>query len=243
MAEQSEITSSDLAPVTAGAKACDKLVELENTRRKFATFLDWIVSDPTGNLATDFKTAIVRQVLFDAAKKGYFVMSDLTTGYLTLVERVLLNKLQGGTAVDGDGLKWDEDALGTSPNIGAWVPFHEYVSGQSALPAASTGGKIQTAHGLGYRPKHYRGELVCISADGSYSAADVVDAQSLIQQGGGGEIRPGCSVGADGTNVWAIFVKDGTATRKYFLPDKATFEVDGSTPLDASKWECRLIAS
>lgn len=239
----SPITGTDLGAITNGATACDHLSELSNTRTKFHEFLEWMLEDD-GTLETGFKEALVQQMLFDAAKKGWFVMSDLSTGYLTLVERVLLNKLEGGTAVDGDFLKWDEDALGTGPNVGAWVPFHEYVSGQSALPAASTGGKIQAAHGLGYRPKHYRVELVCIAADGSYSSGDVVDGHGLLQKGGGGEIRPGCSVGADGTNVWAIFVKDGTSPgRKYFLPDKSTFEADSGTELDAANWEARLIAS
>lgn len=238
MAEQSPITSNSLGPITTGLLACDALKELLNTRQKMQDFVAWLVGTD-GNLTTDFKNAILHQLLFDAAKKGWLVMSDETTGYPTLTERLLLNKLAGGTAVDGDTLKWDEDALGTDPNIGAWVPFHRFVSTQAVVPPPSTGGIVEVDHGLGYTPTSYMAQLVCIGADVGYAVGDIVDASGLIfYNSGAGEVQHGATVLMNASKVSCVF-RNGGGTPHYQLLNKGTWDRD---TIDVTKWEVRFVA-
>jgi hypothetical protein len=240
MAEQSEITSSDLAAITSGATACDHLAELAQTRTKFATFLDWIVSDPSGNLATDFKTAIINQLLFDAAKKGWFVRSNPTTGFLELVEFIPLDGLDDGGATTGDILVW---------NGSEWEPqsaiYLAPTSGGTTLPAPNTGGLLSVAHGFSAAPKQFACFLECTSADAGYAIGDRVDALGLIQRGNGGETRQGCTVGVNASLLFAVFVTEGSNPKKYFLPNKSSFEITDSTDageLDPAKWSVKFWA-
>jgi hypothetical protein len=235
MAEQSSITSSDLAAVTAGATACDHLTELANTRTKFATFLDWIVSDPSGNLATDFKTAVINQLLFDAAKKGWLVATDATTGYLELIEKLALASLDDTGAASGDLIRFN----GTD-----WVKYTPFIyapaTGTVTVPDADSGGIISTAHSLGFSPKEFGCYLECTSPDAGYVAGDRVDATTLMQIGAGSETRQAAVVGANATNVFVVFLLAGTGpNRQYQLANKSTFaDVD----IDPTLWDVRLWA-
>jgi hypothetical protein len=239
----STILPSDLDPVTDGASACDHLAELAATRTKFQTFLTWLLNEDVaatvdGTLSAGFKEAIVQQLLLDAAKKGWLVMSDLTTGYLTLVEKLLLTKLDAGVAVDGDTLRWDDDAIDATH--GAWVPWHEFASSNSAVPPPSTGGIVEAIHGLGYTPTRYRAHLVCISADVGYVIGDIVDAQGLIfYNSGAAEIQQGANVTANATKVSCVF-RNGGGTPNYQLLNKSTWARD---TIDVLKWEVKFTAS
>jgi hypothetical protein len=238
MAEQSSITSSDLAAVTAGATACDHLTELANTRTKFATFLDWIVSDPSGNLATDFKTAVINQLLFDAAKKGWLVATDATTGYLELIEKLALASLDDTGAASGDLIRFN----GTD-----WVkhtPFlYEPASGSVTVPDPDVGGVISVAHSLGYTPSgnDFSCYIECNSPDAGYADGDRVSVECLMQVGAGAnETRAGAAVGANATNVFVVFLLAGTGpNRVYQLPHKSTF---ADTDINPALWDVRLCA-
>jgi hypothetical protein len=240
MAEQSEITSSDLAAVTQGATACDHLAELSATRTKFATFLDWIVSDPDGNLSTDFKTALIRQMLFDAAKKGWFVASDASTGYLELVETIPLASLDPTGAVEGDTIAFDATA-------GAWEirnapqSYLAPTSGGSTIPAISSGGILSVAHGLGTTPRTFECILECNSTDVGYDAGDRVRADNLIiLRDTAGEQMNAVTVGASATLVFVVFQVRSGAGGEYRLINKSTFARDA---IDVSKWDVKLSAS
>lgn len=254
MAVASPIKPSDLGAITTGVLACDHLVELKNTRTKMQTFLAWLLAnDETGLLGADFKSAIIQQLLFDATKKGWIVRANPSSGHLELASnsdtvselfppqsiRLLTLAIDG--AVDGDVLGFD----GTS-----WVPFTPIylapTTGGTTIPDPSTGGILSVAHGFGAVPRVRECNLVCNATDAGYASGDTVDAKNLIQRGAGGETRPGVTVGADASVVFAVFVKEGSAARKYFLPNKASFEItDGSDSgeVDPSKWDVKFYAS
>jgi hypothetical protein len=232
MAEASSITSSDLAAVTAGATACDHLTELANTRTKFATFLDWIVSDPSGSLATDFKTAVINQLLFDAAKKGYLVMSDVTTGYLALVEKLLLTKLDQGSAATGDLLRWN----GTN-----WAKSTPFYGGSGTVPSVATGGSVAAAHGLSAAPTFFSCYLVCndVGGDAGYAQNDRIRADTLMYYNSGApELIQACTVQADATSVRAVF-RNGGGAHAYQVHNKSTF---ARASITESKWDVKFAA-
>lgn len=254
MATTSPIKPSDLGAITGGVLACDHLRELLNTRQKMQTFLAWLLAnDETGNLGEDFKAAIIQQLLFDAAKKGWIVRANPSSGYLELANNsdkvselfpphsIRLLTLAVDGAVSGDILGFN----GTD-----WVPrtpiYLAPTTGGATIPDPSTGGILSVAHGLGATPRIRQCDLVCTSADAGYAAGDTVDAMNLIQRGAGGETRPGVTVGADASTIFAVFVKEGSATRKYFLPNKASFEITDSADsgeVDPAKWNVKFYAS
>lgn len=251
MAEQSTITSSDLAPVTDGATACDHLRELGATRTKFATFLDWIVNDSDGKLSADFKLAILNQLLKDDGvadpnTNGWFVRTNSSTGKMELVQRISLSDLPEPETDEEDEdereIYWNgsEWAFRTSSEF-----FGAPTSGGTTVPTPDDGGVVVASHGLTGSPNSFACYLVCNSTDAGYAVGDKVNAVSLMQRGGGGEIRIGCSVGVNSSQIFAVFAKEGSATRKYFLINKASFDITDNTDsgeIDPAKWDVMLFA-
>lgn len=254
MAVNSPIVPSDFNDISGGALACDALKSLLRTRTNVKTLLQWILQDDTtGLLGSDFKSAIIQQLLFDATKKSWIVRANPSSGHLELASnsdkvselfpehsiRLLTLAIDG--AVDGDVLGFD----GTS-----WVPFTPIylapTTGGATIPDPSTGGILSVAHGFGAVPRVRECNLVCNATDAGYASGDTVDAKNLIQRGAGGETRPGVTVGADASVVFAVFVKEGSAARKYFLPNKASFEItDGSDSgeVNPAFWDVKFYAS
>lgn len=237
MAEQSTITSSDLAAITSGATACDKLAELANTRTKIQEFLAWMLTDPAGNLSSDFKLALVNQMLFDAAKKGWYVRSNPSTGYLELVEKIAIDDLDDGGAQDGDILIYDEDEE-------EWVPvtaiYAAPSSGGVTVPDPGSGAVVTLAHGFDDAPMNYKCFLECNATDLGYAEGDRVDALSLIGENtADNEIGQAVTVFANDTVVGAVFRSPNGANPEYQLPNKSTF---ARAAIDESKWNIKLYA-
>lgn len=241
MAELPPITPEDLAAITAGATACDHLAELSATRTKMQTLIAWLYND-AGEIQ-GFKTWLLEQLLADDGvadpdTNGWHLRTNPTTGKIELVEKTALTELEDGTT-DGDTLRWDSTALGTSPDVGAWVSWHPFVSPVAALPAATVGGRIEATHSLGYTPTQFSAQLVCIAADQSHDIGDLVDVSGLIfYNSNTGEVQQCAAPGASATKVWCVF-RNGTADGHYQLPDKASW---GRGNIDVSKWQVRLIA-
>lgn len=238
MPAQSPITPSDLGSISDGLLACDHLKELLNTRVKMHTFLAWLlVDDSTGNLGDGFKLAIIQQLLFDAAKKNWFVRSNPSTGYLELVQYVPLASLDASGALEGDTLVLKG---------GVWVPqsspsvYLSPTSGGTTVPDPDTGGILLVAHGLASTPNKVECYLVCTVNDIGYVVGDVVNAMGLVKRGSGGEQRQGVSIGANATSVWAVFTNTGAAVGSYQLPNKSTFAGAAITP---GSWNVKLYAA
>lgn len=254
MAVNSPIVPADFNAITTGTLACDALKELLRTRTNVKALLQWLLQDDsTGLLGENFKESIIQQLLFNAAQKGWLVRSNPSSGYLELASnsdkvselfpahsiRLLTLAIDG--AVDGDVLGFN----GTD-----WVPrtpiYLAPTTGGSTIPDPSTGGILSVAHGLGAVPRIRQCDLVCNSADAGYAAGDTVDATHLIQRGAGGETRQGVSIGADASVVFAVFVKEGSAARKYFLPNKSSFEITDSSDsgeINPANWSVKFYAS
>jgi hypothetical protein len=232
----SPITPDDFAPITSGATACDHLAELGNTRSKVEEFLEWLLADDdTGNLGSGFKEAIVQQLLYDATKLGYLVMSDTTTGYLTLVEKLLLTKLSTTGAATGDYMFFN----GTT-----WIKqtpiYAAPSSGGVTVPDPGSGAAVTLAHGFAATPKNYACFLECNDTDLGYAVGDRVDALSLIGENtADNEIGQAVTVFATDTVVGAVFRSPNGANPEYQLPNKSTFV---RAQIDRSKWDIKLYA-
>lgn len=254
MAANSPIVPADFAPLAGGTLACDALKSLLRTRTNMQALTAWLLADDsTGLLGADFKAAIIQQLLFDAAKKSWIVRANPSSGYLELASNsdkvselfpphsIRLLTLAVDGAVDGDILRYN----GTD-----WVPsspiYLAPTTGGATIPSPSTGGILSVAHGFGAVPRVRQCDLVCNATNAGYAAGDTVDAKNLIQRGAGGETRPGVAVGADASVIFAVFVKEGSATRKYFLPNKSSFEITDSSDsgeIDPAKWDVFFYAS
>lgn len=249
MAVTSPIKPSDLGAITSGVLACDHLKELLNTRTKMQTFLAWLLQDDTtGLLGADFKSAILQQLLFDAAKKGWIVRANPVSGYLELasnnesvsellaVNSLRLETLESAGASAGDLLSFD----GTS--WGAITPIYlAPTTGGSTVPDVTTGGFLSVAHGLAALPKHLRCYLECNSTDVGYAVGDRVDASGLILlRATGGEQMQAITIGADASVVFAVFQVRSGGGGEYRLVNKSTYERD---MIDSSKWNVKFYAS
>lgn len=239
MAVASPIKPSDLGAITSGVLACDHLRELLNTRTKMQTFLAWLLqNDSTGLLGADFKAAIIQQLLFNSAQKGWFVRTHSESGYLDLVEKVALADLATTGAADGDRIIYDATA-------GMWVvdtaPEEIYLpptSGGVTVPAATTGGVLTVAHGLGAKPNIFEVDLVCATADVGHAVGDVVDACSLMSRTTAPEAKLACTKWANDTQCGVTFF-NGSAGASYRLFDKATFTND---PITEASWNVKFYA-
>lgn len=239
MATNSPIVPNDLGAITGGVLACDALKELLSTRTKMQTFLEWLLADDeTGNLGADFKAAIIQQLLFDGSKKGWFVKTHPASGYLELVEKVELADLAITGAAEGDGIIYDATA-------GMWVvddtPDDVYLApttGGTSVPAATVGGVLTVAHGLGAMPKIFKVFLECATADVGYAVGDRVDACSLMSRTTAPEAKLGCTIWANGTQCGATFF-NGAAGATYRLFDKSGFTND---PITEASWNVKFYA-
>lgn len=239
MAATSPIKPSDLGAITGGVLACDHLRELLNTRRKMQQFLQWLlVDDQSGLLGVDFKAALIQQLLFDSSKKGWFVKTDEASGYLELVEKVALADLAITGAAEGDRIIYDATA-------GMWVvddtPDDVYLaptSGGTSVPAATVGGVLTVAHGLGAVPTIFKVFLECATADVGYAVGDRVDACSLMSRTTAPEAKLACTIWANGTQCGATFF-NGAAGADYRLFDKTGLTNDSITE---ASWNVKFYA-
>lgn len=236
----SPIVPSDLAPVTSGATACDHLTELGATRDKMQEFLQWfLANDETGLLGSGFKEALIQQMLFDAAKKGWFLQTNASTGYLELIEKIPLAGLSEAGAVEGDIIEFNGTAwvVTTKPEI-----YLAPTSGGSTVPAVATGGLLSVAHGFSATPNNFRCYLECSAIDIDYQVGDRVDAANLIiLRDTGGEQMSAVTVGANSSLVFAVFQSRAGAGGEYRLVEKAsTFD---RAAIDPSKWNVRFYAT
>lgn len=227
MATTSPIKPSDLAAITTGVLACDHLVELLNTRRKMQQFLQWLlVDDESGLLGADFKAAIIQQLIFDAAKKGWFVKTNPASGFLELVEKVALADLAITGAVDGDGIIYNATA-------GMWIldntPDDVYLApttGGTTIPASTAGGALSVSHGLGAAPKIFKVLLECVTPDAAaYAAGDIVDAASLMSRTTGGETKLAATIWANSTSCGISFFNTaGGSNYRLYHKDGQSYE-------------------
>lgn len=235
MAEQSPVVPSQLGQINDGILACDALRSLLQTRVDMQSYVGWQV-DSAGNLTTDFKTAIAHQLFFDLLKKGWFVRSNPSTGFLELVELIPLASLDGSGSVEGDTLVFEGGVWITksSPSI-----YLAPTSGGATVPAAATGGALTVAHGLGSTPSKFSAFLECNAADLNYAIGDKVDALSVIYDNGVNEILQAVTVFANATVVGVIF-RNGAGSGDYQIYNKSTFAAGN---LDPAKWNVFLYAS
>lgn len=244
MSEFSPVTSSDVGPINDGLLACQHLQTLSETRDKFQEFLVWMLTDPTGELSTDFKTALTRQMLFDASKKGYIAGSDEGSGYLRLFSPAEFGALIDDGAVPLTAL--DNDGVSTGDLItvisGVWARhtpvYAAPSSGGTTIPLPAAGGILTVAHNLGTTPRSFRCYLECATADANWAVGDRVDAQSLRSFNGAAEFIQGVDVFANSTLVGAVF--RGLVGSSYHLIDKSGFNRTAITP---GSWNVKLYAT
>lgn len=237
MAENSPIVPADLAPLSSSLLACDALRSLLQTRTDMQEFLQWLLAnDSTGNLGSDFKLAIRNQLLFDVAKKGWFVRTNPSTSFLELVEFLPLASLDGSGSTEGDTLSFEGGVWITksAPSI-----YLAPTTGGVTLPDAAVGATCQVAHGLGVEPRQFACILECSAADANYSIGDRVDASTLMSRNGADtEVTHGASVFANATVVGAVF-RTATGASKYQLSNKSTFV---RSDLASASWNVKLFA-
>lgn len=244
MSEFSPITSSDLGPITDGLLACDHLQELSSTREKFQEFLEWMLSDPSGELGDDFKTALIRQMLFDATKKGYFVGTDEGSGYLRLFSPDEAGDLLDSGSIPLSAL--DNTSVATGDHItvvsGVWArhtPIYSAPSsGGTTVPLPASGGTLTVAHTLGTTPKNFKCFLECATADLNWAVGDRVDALSLRTFNGAAEMIQAVDVFANSSIVGAVF--RGLGGSNYQLLDRSTLQRAAITP---GSWNVKLYAT
>lgn len=189
------------------------------------------------------------------ATVGYILRADPATGIWAAIEpndltkdiftirSIRLNRLDATGASTGDRLVFDgTNWIRAAANSGTGKFYGIPTSGGTTLPAV-TGGILSVAHGLTATPKRVGGFIKCTNAAGGagYAQNDVVSLSSLMKKGNGGEVRFGCAVGADVTNVFAVFDGDGGAGvgKGFFLPHKSTFT---ETQLVLADWDVYLFA-
>lgn len=236
----SPITPSDLEPVTDGANACEKLTELENTRRKMQEFLEWLLTDDdAGNLGDGFKEAIIEQLLADDEAdpelntNGGFVKTDATTGELEVVEQVALSEIAAGGAAEGDFLIFDGEAWVKKSRI-----YLAPSSGGTTVPDPAAGGILSVAHGLAETPREFGCVLECNTDDVGYFSVEEnrVNAACLELRTASPENSFAVTVGADDTNVYCVFFNGG-GSATYRLINKSTFAKGTITP---ASWNVKL---
>lgn len=233
----SPIIPDDLNPINTGTAACDALKTLLQTRTDMREFLAWMLEDDsTGELNdSGFLTDLAEQFLFDAAKKGFFVRSNPTTGRLELIEKVALADIDDENGTDGDMLVLES---------GVWTrvsPFYGApTSGGATVPVETSGGTLTAAHGVGTTPNNFRAILECNAADLNYAVGDRVDALSLMfLDSSVPEIMPAVTVFADASLVGVTF-RDGGVGDEYQLHNRSTF---AKSPIQVSKWNVMLYAA
>lgn len=166
--------------------------------------------------------------------------NDTTNSILTLRTLRLATLSNVGASIGDrivfDGTNW----VRASASSGTGKFYGAPTSGGTTLPAV-TGGILSVAHTLGAVPKRVGGFIVCTSAEFNYSIGDAINLSNVAKKGNGGEVRFGCAIGADATNVFVVFNGDGGAGagKGFFIPDKTTY---AEQHLTLASWNVFLFA-
>jgi hypothetical protein len=150
---------------------------------------------------------------------------------------IKIQRLYYAAAANLDTIRFD----GTN-----WVkktPFYGAPTvGGTTVPAVAAGGILYAPHGLGAQPRTIECYLECGVNDIGYTAAlaERVRADNLfILRAAAGEQMTAVTIGADATNIFAVFQVQSGAGAEYRLIDKATFARAAITP---GSWNVKFYA-
>ncbi len=201
-------------------------------------------------LITDNSLSLSKLLYFDAGSSNFILAVNsiapydikavnnncVTNNTLLPIRSIPIDRLDATGAALRDNIRFD----GTN-----WVKKTPYFNAAAAatIPASNTGGIVSVAHGLGALPRRIGGYAVNINAEFGYVTGDIIDLANVMQTGNGGEVRLGVTVGADVTNVWAVFVLGGAAggAQGYRVARKDTY-VPSATIMTTANWSVTLWA-
>lgn len=226
-------------PASTGS-ICSRLTALWSLANVMDEWYSWAFN-PDGSPSDDFIDSITSEFLFDAAKKGWFVQTNATTGLLELIEKLPLDGLDDGGAETHDTLVWN----GT-----AWVPSSDFAvafsslptSGGVTVPVVTSGGILSAEHGLSSTPLKFGAFIYMntVIGDLGYVNGDRVQAQGLMAfDGSTGENTGAVSISVDDEKVYASFRDCDGGTSKYKLIRKDTSAID---QIISSRWNVVLWA-